>query len=80
MVTAAICCPPQAYVDGEAVNTHLAGAVPIVGKMLESGAASLDSIEFHGPKAEWPAFKEAADGLGGIYFDVDGSFSKFKMP
>ena len=33
-----------------------------------------------GPKAGWSTFKESADALGGVYWDVDSSFSKFKMP
>ena len=52
--------------------------VPIVGKMLDSGCVTLDGIEFHGPKAEWPKFKEAADALGAKYYDVDASFSRFR--
>merc|ERR1712196_705093 len=50
-----------------------------VGEMLDSGAASLDKIEFHGPKEGWPTFKKTADGFGGIYWDRYASFSKFKM-
>jgi len=69
----------EAYVDGAAVDAHLAAAVPIVGEMLDSGAATLDTIELHGPSAEWPKFKEAADGLGATYYDVDASFAKFEM-
>ena len=53
--------------------------VPSVGEMLDSGAASLDKIEFHGPKAGWPTFKKSADALGAIYWDRYASFSKYKM-
>lgn len=53
--------------------------MPIVGAMLDSGAATLDSIELHGPRAEWAACKEEADKLGMAYFDVDSSFGKFAM-
>ena len=56
----------------------LSPQVPIVGKMLDSGCVTLDGIEFHGPKAEWPKFKEAADALGAKYYDVDASFSRFR--
>ena len=69
----------EAYIDGDAVNAHLANAVPIVGQMLDSGAATLDRIEFHGPKAEWGKFAEAAEGVGPAYFDVDASFAKFSL-
>jgi len=70
----------EAYVDGAAANVHLEAALPIVGAMIESGAISVDSVEFHGPAKEWAAVKENADGVGTIYYDVDVSFSKFAMP
>ena len=70
----------EAYVDAKAVQAHLDNIVPAVGEMLESGAASLDEINFMGPKAGWSTFKASADALGGVYWDVDSSFSKFKMP
>ena len=70
----------EAYVDAKAVQAHLDNIVPAVGEMLDSGAASLDEINFMGPKAGWSTFKESADALGGVYWDVDSSFSKFKMP
>ena len=63
-------------VDGDAVNAHLANAVPIVGQMLDGGAVSLDQIEFHGPAAEIPKYKEAADALGALYYEVDATFSR----
>merc|ERR1712093_689407 len=69
----------EAYVDAAAVQAHLDNIVPSVGEMLDSGAASLDKIEFHGPKAGWPTFKKSADALGAIYWDRYASFSKFKM-
>ena len=62
------------------MDEHLGNAIPPVSAMLESGAVTLDAIELHGPKAEWAACKEKADGLGMKYFDVDDSFSKFGMP
>ena len=70
----------EAYVDAAAVQAHLDNIVPSVGEMLDSGCASLDEINFMGPKAGWSTFKETADSLGGVYWDVDSSFSKFKMP
>jgi len=69
----------EAYVDAKAVQAHLENIGAAVGEMLDSGAASLDKIEFHGPKEGWPTFKKTADGLGGIYWDRYASFSKFKM-
>jgi quinol monooxygenase YgiN len=69
----------EAYVDAAAVQAHLDNIVPSVGEMLDSGAASLDKIEFHGPKEGWPTFKKSADALGAIYWDRYASFSKYKM-
>ena len=69
----------EAYVDAAAVQAHLENIGAAVGEMLDSGAASLDKIEFHGPKEGWPTFKKTADGFGGIYWDRYASFSKFKM-
>ena len=69
----------EAYVDAAAVQAHLDNIVPSVGEMLDSGAASLDKIEFHGPKEGWPTFKKSADALGAVYWDRYASFSKFKM-
>ena len=53
--------------------------VPAVGEMRTTTRV-LDEINFMGPKAGWGTFKETADSLGGVYWDVDSSFSKFKMP
>ena len=69
----------EAYVDAKAVQAHLENIGAAVGEMLDSGAASLDKIEFHGPKEGWPTFKKSADALGAIYWDRYASFSKFKM-
>merc|ERR1719313_2320032 len=38
----------ETYADGKAAAIHLANAGPLVGKMLESGAAELDSISIMG--------------------------------
>ena len=67
----------EAYVDGAAVTTHLQNAVPIVGAMLDSGAAVLDKIEVHGPAAELAKCKEEADKLGASFWETYATFSKF---
>jgi quinol monooxygenase YgiN len=69
----------EAYVDGPAVVEHFRNAVPLVGAMLESGAASLDKIEIHGPASEVEKTKVAADPLGAAYFTTEGTFSNFKL-
>ena len=63
-----------------AVAAHIDNVVGAVGEMLESGAASLDKIELHGPASEWPDCKEQCDSLGMVYWDTAGTFSKFRMP
>ena len=70
----------EAYVNGKAVAAHIDNVVGAVGEMLESGAASLDKIELHGPASEWPDCKEQCDSLGMVYWDTAGTFSKFRMP
>ena len=57
----------EAYVNGKAVAAHIDNVVGAVGEMLESGAASLDKIELHGPASEWPDCKEQCDSLGMVY-------------
>jgi quinol monooxygenase YgiN len=69
----------EAYVDGAAVDAHLKNAVPIVGAMLDSGAASLDKIEVHGPKAELEKCKAEGDALGAKYFETYATWSKFSV-
>lgn len=67
----------EAYVDGAAVAVHLESAGPIVGRMLDSGAATLDKIELHGPAYELDACREAGDGLGCTYWETYATFSNF---
>lgn len=70
----------EAYVDGDAVNVHLEGALPIVGAMLDSGAASLDKIELHGPAVELAKCKATGDELGAIFHETYATWSKFTHP
>ena len=69
----------EGYESGAAVDKHLKeNALPVVGPMLEAGALSLAGVELHGPESEWAACKETIDSLGGKYFDVYDSWSKFE--
>ena len=72
----------EAYVDAAAVQAHLDNIVPAVGEMRDAAwmrVARRDQL--HGPEGGLATFKElVADSLGGVYWDVASSFSKFKMP
>ncbi len=39
----------EAYVDGNAVNAHLANVGDCITALLADGVATLDTIEIHGP-------------------------------
>jgi len=69
----------EAYIDGASVVKHIQNAGPIVGEMLDSGAAKLDGIELHGPAAEIAVAKEECDKLGCTYWETYATWSKFSM-
>ena len=64
----------EAYVDGDAVNAHLANVGPLITRLLD-GPAKLDSIEIHGPAAELEKTKAGTEALGTKYFVVDSGLS-----
>ena len=68
--------PP--FAPSSRARTRGPRAGPLVGAMLESGAASLDEIGIMGTAADLAAAKEAGDGLGCAYWEVWDSFSNFK--
>merc|ERR1719408_647094 len=69
----------EAYVDGAVAAAHLANVGSTLGAMLATGAASLDSLQIHGPAAELDQTREAADPLGAVYFETDADgFTKFE--
>lgn len=69
----------ESYVDGKACATHLSNAGPLVGKMLEAGAAKLDSIGIMASEEDISACKEAGDGLGCGYWKNWDSFTNIKL-
>jgi len=66
----------EAYVDGDAVNAHLANVGECIGKLLD-GPASLDSIAIGGPAAELEKTKEGTAALGTVYYEFDSGFKQF---
>jgi quinol monooxygenase YgiN len=70
----------EAYVDGEAVITHFACALPILGKAFESGIMKMDSLVMTGPADQLAIAKELGDSLGAVYQETmaDG-FSRFSV-
>ena len=67
----------EAYVDGEAVNAHLANVGECIGAILAEGVAKLDSINIQGPAAQLEIVKPGTEALGTKYFATDGGFSKY---
>ena len=53
------------------MNAHLGNVGPLVGALLAE-AATLDSIQLHGPAAELAKCKEGMDPLGTVYFETYG--------
>ena len=70
-------CHEEAYVDGAAVNAHLANVGECIGKLLE-GPASLESIGIGGPAAEQEKTKEGTAALDTVYYKFDSGFNHFK--
>lgn len=56
----------EAYVDGDAINTHLENVTPLLGKLLD-GPAELVSLHLKGPEEEVAKFKPGTDPLGAVY-------------
>jgi len=67
----------EAYVDGEAINEHLANVGECITAILADGVASLDSINIHGPADQLEIVKPGTEALGTKYFSTDGGFSKY---
>eukprot|EP00929_Paragymnodinium_shiwhaense_P041570 TRINITY_DN2157_c1_g1_i1.p1 TRINITY_DN2157_c1_g1~~TRINITY_DN2157_c1_g1_i1.p1 ORF type:complete len:912 (-),score=368.51 TRINITY_DN2157_c1_g1_i1:215-2950(-) len=66
----------EAYLDGDAVLKHLDNVGSCIGALLADGIASLDSIAFHGPKAELDKLSEKAKALNAKLYVNDSGFQK----
>jgi quinol monooxygenase YgiN len=69
----------EAYVDGDAINTHLANALPILGPALEGGLMKMESLIMTGPADQLEIAKESGDALGAVYQETMVGFSRFAM-
>lgn len=69
----------EAYVDGDAVNAHLANVGPILGAALESGVLKMESIVVSGPADQLKVAKASCDGLNPVYQEVICGFSRYSM-
>ena len=67
----------EAYVDGDAVNAHLANVGECIQAILAEGVAKLDSINIQGPAAQLEIVKPGTEALGTKYYATDGGFSKY---
>jgi quinol monooxygenase YgiN len=69
----------EAYVDGGAINAHLANGLPILGPALDGGLMKMDSLVITGPADQLAIAKEAGDALGAVYQETMVGFSRFSV-
>ena len=67
----------EGYVDGAAINAHLANVGDCIQAILAEGVASLDSINIQGPADQLELVKPGTKDLGTKYYATDGGFSKY---
>jgi len=72
------CACREAYVDGAAMVAHLDNVGGLIGEMLSSGAAVLETVEAHGPALELAVAKEKLDPLGTTYFEFQCGYAKIE--
>jgi quinol monooxygenase YgiN len=67
----------EAYADGDALNTHLANALPILGPALDGGLMKMESLIMTGPADQLKLAKESGDALGAVYQEtIPDGFSR----
>ena len=64
----------ESYVDGKAVNAHLANVGPCIEALLAEGVAKLDRIEIHGPADQLELVKPGTAALGTVYYETHSGF------
>jgi quinol monooxygenase YgiN len=70
----------EAYVDGDALNVHLANALPTLGAALEGGLMKMESLIMTGPVDQLKIAKESGDALGAVYQEtMPVGFSRFTI-
>lgn len=66
----------EAYVDGAAVNAHVANVGSLLGGCLENGILKMESLIVHGPADQLEIAKESTAALGARYAKiVEGGFT-----
>lgn len=66
----------EAYDDAAALLAHLDGVGPLLGQMLEEGAARLTRVEVHGPAAELEKLREPLADLSPQYFTLEYDYRR----
>jgi quinol monooxygenase YgiN len=69
----------EAYVDGEAVSTHIGSAVKVLGPAIVGGLIKMESVIITGPADQLAIAKEAGDALGAVYQETLVGFSRFSV-
>jgi quinol monooxygenase YgiN len=69
----------EAYVDGEAVSTHIGNAVKALGPAIVGGLIKMESVIITGPADQLAIAKESGDALGAVYQETLGGFSRFSV-
>jgi len=69
----------EAYGEATGVLAHIDNVGATFGAFLESGAATLDKIELHGPKEELEKCKTVFDAFGTAYWEIDSGFQNYAM-
>jgi len=69
----------EAYVDGAAVNAHLANVGEFIGKILAEGVCKLDHIHIHGPADQLEIVKPGTKDLGTVYYGIHSGFSRYSL-
>jgi hypothetical protein len=69
----------EAYVDGEAVNAHLANVGGPLGAAIESGVLKVDSLVVTGPADHLEIAKKTCDDMGAVYHETVGGFVHYSL-
>lgn len=70
----------EAYVDGDALNIHIASAVKVLGPAMVGGVIKMESVVITGPADQLAIARESGDALGAVYQETLGAgFSRFSV-
>jgi quinol monooxygenase YgiN len=71
--------PREAYVDGEAVSTHIGNAIKVLGPAIVGQVIKMEAVVITGPADQLAIAKESGDALGAVYLETLGGFSRFSV-